>query len=183
MPLTPPSEMQPGAWAGEDCLLKRAVLVSLALLAAGHAAAGEMERPIITLSEVNWDTAAASLTDRGSGTPAEAFDRLNAITGKRFTGIGKSSVPVLLPFDVDAFRKDAADGKPEAASSDKYFGQFQPTKFFLPGPAGYDATFVATGYPKPASTSRSWPRYRVLLSSTRSTVRATSKKKRRHRRS
>jgi hypothetical protein len=126
--------------------LKRAVLVSLALLAAGHAAAGEMERPIITLSEVDWDAAAASLTDRSSGSPAEVFARLNTITGKRFAGIGKSSVPVLLPFDVDAFRKDVADNKPDAASSDKYFGPFQPTKFFLPGPAGYDATFVATGF-------------------------------------
>ena len=50
---------------------------------------------------------------------------------------------MLLPFDVDAFRKDVADGKPDAATSDKYFGRFHPTKFFLPGPAGYDATFVS----------------------------------------
>ncbi|HEY5379682.1 MAG TPA: M23 family peptidase [Pseudolabrys sp.] len=126
--------------------MKRAVLVSIAMLIGGHAAAGEMEKPVVTLSEVNWDAAAASLTDRGSETPAEAFARLNAITGKRFSDIAKSSVPVLLPFDVDAFRKDTADGKAEAASSDKYFGQFQPTKFFLPGPAGYDATFVTTGF-------------------------------------
>ncbi len=49
---------------------------------------------------------------------------------------------MLLPFDVDAFHKDAADNKPEAVSSDKYFGGFHPTKFFLPGPAGYDATFT-----------------------------------------
>ncbi|HEY5225310.1 MAG TPA: hypothetical protein VIJ06_00825, partial [Methylovirgula sp.] len=111
--------------------MKRAVLVSIAMLIGGHAAAGEMEKPVVTLSEVNWDAAAASLTDRGSETPAEAFARLNAITGKRFSDIAKSSVPVLLPFDVDAFRKDTADGKAEAASSDKYFGQFQPTKFFL----------------------------------------------------
>src|SRR5665213_4017553 len=116
------------------------------MLIGGHAAAGEMEKPVVTLSEVNWDAAAASLTDRGSETPAEAFARLNAITDKRFSGIANSSVPVLLPFDVDAFRKDMADGKAEAASSDKYFGQFQPTKFFLPGPAGYDATFVTTGF-------------------------------------
>ena len=40
------------------------------------------------------------------------------------------------------FAKTAADNKPEAASSDKYFGGFHPTKFFLPGPAGYDATFT-----------------------------------------
>ena len=79
------------------------------------------------------------------------------MTAKRFAGIGKGSVPVLLPFDVDAFAKDQADGKAEAATSDKYFGKFHPTKFFLPGPAGYDATFtmdpsdapLATRYGKP----------------------------------
>ncbi len=126
--------------------MKRAILVGLALLVGGPVAAAEMESPVITLSDVNWDVAAASLTGQGSEPPAKAFERLNAITGKRFAGIGKSTVPVLLPFDVDAFRKDDADSKSEAVDSDKYFGQFHPTKFFLPGPAGYDATFVASGF-------------------------------------
>ena len=49
---------------------------------------------------------------------------------------------MLLPFDVDAFAKDLADGKADIASSEKYFGGFHPTKFFLAGPAGYDATFT-----------------------------------------
>ena len=127
----------------EGSLLKRAVFVSLALLVSGPVAAGEMESPVITLSDVNWDAAAASLTEHGTQPPAEAFGRLNAITGKRFAGIDKSTVPVLLPFDVDAFRKDAAEGKPDAVTSDKYFGTFRQTEFFLPGPAGYDATFIA----------------------------------------
>jgi hypothetical protein len=131
--------------ANEGSLLKRAVFVSLALLVGGPVTAGEMESPVITLSDVNWDAAAASLTGHGTEPPAEAFARLNAITGKRFAGIAKSAVPVLLPFDIDAFRKDVAEGKPDAASSDKYFGDFHPTKFFLPGPAGYDATFIAEG--------------------------------------
>lgn len=127
-----------------ECLLKRAILASLALLVSGLASAGEMESPVITLSDVNWDAAAATLPDRGSESPAAAFARLNAVTGKRFAGIAKSTVPVLLPFDVDTFRRDEAEGKPDAVSSDKYFGQFRPTKFFLPGPAGYDATFAIT---------------------------------------
>ena len=131
--------------ANEGSLLKRAVFVSLALLVGGPVTAGEMESPVITLSDVNWDAAAASLPDHGTEPPAEAFGRLNAITGKRFAGIAKSAVPVLLPFDIDAFRKDVAEGKPDTASSDKYFGDFHPTKFFLPGPAGYDATFIAEG--------------------------------------
>ena len=50
-------------------------------------------------------------------------------------------MPVLLPIDIDAFRADAAAGKPEALTSDKYFGHFRPSKIFLPGPAGYFATF------------------------------------------
>ena len=69
------------------------------------------------------------------------FARLNAQVGTRFAGIAKSSVPVLLPIDIDRFRADVAAGKPEAATSDGYFGPFHPSKFFLPGPAGYSATF------------------------------------------
>jgi hypothetical protein len=122
--------------------VRRAVLVSLALLIAGPTAAGELESPVVKLTDVNWELAAAGITDRGNQRPAEAFAHLNAIAEKRFTDIAKSSVPVLLPFDIEAYRKDAADGKPEAATSEKYFGGFHPTKFFLPGPAGYDATFT-----------------------------------------
>jgi hypothetical protein len=115
---------------------------SFALLAAGPTAAGEMESPAVTPSDVNWQAAAAALPDAGTGTPVEAFARLNAITEKRFAGIAKSTVPVLLPFDVEAFRKDVEAGKQETAGSEKYFGDFHPTKFFLAGPAGYDATFT-----------------------------------------
>jgi len=126
----------------EGSLLKRAVLVGLALLIGGPAAAGDFESPVITLSNVDWEAAAASLPGDGIDSPEIAFGRLNELSGKRFVGIENSSVPVLLPFDIDAFRKDTADGKADAATSDKYFGKFHPTKFFLPGPAGYDATFT-----------------------------------------
>jgi len=136
------------SWTGgadEGSLLKRAVFVILAFLVGAPAAARELEKPSIKLSDVNWEAAAATLPDRGTQTPADAFAHLNALTEKRFTGIGKSTVPVLLPFDIEAFRKDETGGNAEAAASDKYFGDFHPTKFFLPGPAGYDATFVAGG--------------------------------------
>jgi hypothetical protein len=127
-------------------LLKRAVVAILALLVCGPLAARELESPIVTLSEVDWAAAAASLPGRGAAPPTETLGRLNAVTAKRFPGIAKSSVPVLLPFDVDAFGKDVAAGNADATASDKYFGRFRPTKFFLPGPAGYDATFVAEGF-------------------------------------
>ena len=142
---------------GEGQRLKLAAFVGLALLVSGSAIAGELEAPVITLSTIDWDAAAASLPDRGADTPAQAFTRLNAVTAKRFAGIDKSSVPVLLPFNIDAFRKDVADGKPEAATSDKYFGNFHPTKFFLPGPAGYDATFTISPDDAPAKTRYSKP--------------------------
>jgi len=102
-----------------------------------------MQAPRVTVSQVNWAEAATTLPDHGIDPPAAEFARINALTGKRFPGIAASSVPVLLPIDLDAYRKDAADGAAELATSDKYFGPFHPSKLFLPGPAGYTATFFA----------------------------------------
>ena len=116
------------------------VLIGAALIATG-AGATEIEAPRITLTQVNWAEAAAGLSDHGIDPPAAEFARINAQTGKRFPGIAKSSVPVLLPIDIARFRADEAAGKPDAAASDAYFGPFHPSKFFLPGPAGYSATF------------------------------------------
>jgi Peptidase family M23 len=141
----------------EGFLLKRAVLVGVVMLAGAAAAAGEFESPVTTVSNVDWDAAAGTLPDRGSDAPAQAFARLNKLTGKRFAGIAKSSVPVLLPFDTDAFRKDVAGGNAEAAMSDKYFDNFHPTKFFLPGPAGYDATFIMSPGEVPIKTRYNKP--------------------------
>jgi len=124
-------------------VLRLAVLGCAALLFATAAAADEMEAPRVILSQVNWAEAATSLSDHGIDTPATEFARINAQTEKRFPGIAASSVPVLLPIDIDTFRKDVADGAADAATSDKYFGPFHPSKLFLPGPAGYTATFFA----------------------------------------
>lgn len=117
------------------------VIVSAALLIASSAAA-EIQAPRVTVTQVDWTAAAASLAGYGSGEPAAEFARINALTEKRFPGMAKSSVPVLLPIDIDAFRADATTGKPEVQSADKYFGPFHPTKYFLPGPAGYTGTFI-----------------------------------------
>ena len=113
----------------------------MALLVCSAAAADEIEAPRVTLSDVNWAEAAASLSNHGIDPPAAEFARLNAQTGKRFAGMAKSPVPVLLPIDIDALRADLAAGKPEALTSNKYFGNFRPSKIFLAGPAGYFATF------------------------------------------
>ena len=119
------------------------MLGAAALLYASVAAADEMEAPHVTLSQVNWAEAAATLPDHGTDTPDKEFARVNALTGKRFPGIATSTVPVLLPLDIDALRKDVAANSADVAASDKYFGQFHPSKLFLPGPAGYTATFFA----------------------------------------
>lgn len=120
------------------------VVVSAALLMAGAAAAGDIEAPRVTLSPIDWTAAAAALP--GGGTPSQAFARLNAAAEKHLPGIAKSSVPVLLPVDVDAWRADLAANGPEAATSHRTFGPFRPPVFFLPGPAGYSAVFqVANG--------------------------------------
>jgi hypothetical protein len=122
--------------------LRLPVLVGVAaLLAASAAAADEIKAPRVNLTQVNWVQAALSLPKDVTGRPAEEFAQINPQTEKRFSGIAKSSVPVLLPIDIDAFRKDVAAGSADVATSDKYFGPFRPSKFFLPGPAGYMATF------------------------------------------
>jgi hypothetical protein len=112
-----------------------------AMLIASAAAADKIEAPRITITQANWAEAALSLPADITGPPAQEFARINAETEKRFPGIAKSSVPVLLPIDIDAFRKDAAAGSADAAISNKYFDPFRSSKFFLPGPAGYMATF------------------------------------------
>ncbi len=118
------------------------VLVGIvALVVASAAAADEIEAPRVTLTQVNWAEAALSLPTDITGRPAYEFAQINSQTEKRFPGIAKSSVPVLLPVNLDALRADIIAGKPEALTSNQYFAPFQPSKFFLPGPAGYMATF------------------------------------------
>ena len=99
--------------------MRRQVLVGAALIAALVAApafapaatAAEIEPPKVTISAVDWVAAAAALKDAGDGTPAEQFARLNTATDKRFPGIAGSSVPVLAPFDLDAFKVDKSDAE------------------------------------------------------------------------
>jgi hypothetical protein len=116
------------------------------LLFASAAAAAEIEAPRVTVTQVDWAAAAGSLSghddsSNGAKTPTAEFARISEQTAKRFKNIGKASVPVLLPMDSAGYLADAAAGKAEAATSDKYFGPFHPN-LFVPGPAGYTATFL-----------------------------------------
>jgi len=127
--------------------LKRAILVGFAWLIASAASAEEMKAPHISIVRADWDAAAASLAERSS-TAAEAFAKLNKVSEPGFPGIARSSVPVLLPFDVEGFAKDRVanpDQPPDKASeaAERFVrAGFRATKFFVPGPSGYDSAFA-----------------------------------------
>ena len=131
--------------------MKRAIVATLACLLAGAAiaqpaagpgpvATGEMQSPRLVPLHVDWQAAAA---DAGPGsTPVESFAPLNAAADKAFPGIAQSAVPVLLPFDLDGYRKALAAQSERAPDAGAFVpAGFEKSKFFLAGPAGYDAGF------------------------------------------
>ena len=70
-----------------------------------------------------------------------ALVQLNAVTSQIFAGIGRSPVPVLLPFDTAAFLDAQLNGAPASLSVSRYQADFRPVDLFDAGPAGYDAMF------------------------------------------
>jgi hypothetical protein len=119
-----------------------AVLAGLVLLLGPAAAAQEMSAPVLSVAKVDWTQAAA---DAGGGAPGAALAPLDAAAAVPFPGIGQSGVPVLLPFDMAAWRKHiAADPSltPSADAAERFVqAGFHATPFFDAGPAGYDAVF------------------------------------------
>src|SRR5260221_14233161 len=108
-----------------------------------------MKEPHISVVRVDWDAAAAGLAAPPAST-TDAFSKLNKSVDAGFPGIAKSSVPVLLPFDVEGFTKDRA-ANPDISSdkamenADRFMRSgFRATKFFVTGPAGYDSAFALT---------------------------------------
>jgi murein DD-endopeptidase MepM/ murein hydrolase activator NlpD len=80
--------------------------------------------------------------------------QLNAITSLVFPGIGRSPVPVLLPFDTAAYLEARQGGAPDSLSIARYQADFRPADLFQAGAAGYDAIFsfepgVGGGMPQP----------------------------------
>src|SRR5262249_62118528 len=69
-----------------------------------------------------------------------ALVQLNAVTSPIFTGIGRSPVPVLLPFDAAAYVEARQNGGLLLPIS-RYQADFRPVDLFNAGPAGYDAVF------------------------------------------
>jgi hypothetical protein len=131
--------------------------LSLAFAIAGGAAALEMKPPHLSHAQVDWAAAVATLGGDhalrpiapnslrsgkgGTRSVRSALGRLNAIMSQRFPGIATSPVPVLLPFDVEALRRDQAAGT-ASEDNEQYQSGFRDAHFFYPGPAGYDAAFA-----------------------------------------
>ena len=139
-------------------------LISLALFAAGASAvrADDFKTPAVSAVHVEWRTVLDQLRSEISATPsvASAFTfsgqrrvpasdprstpalmQLNAVTSKIFTGIDRSPIPVLLPFDAAAFLDARANGVPASLSLAKYQADFRPVDLFDAGQSGYDAVF------------------------------------------
>ena len=155
---------------GGDALGTKAVrfvalpLASLSLLVAGTVApvADEFRTPAIAAVHVEWraalDQLRSEINTQAAVAPAFSFARryrlpasdprsapalvqLNAITSRIFGGIGRSPVPVLLPFDTAAYLEAQRNGAPPNLSPSHYQADFRPVDLFDAGPAGYDAVF------------------------------------------
>jgi hypothetical protein len=141
------------------------LLASFFLFLAGTAAltADEFRTPAVTAVRVEWHGVLDQLRSEIGTQPAvapaftfsgqrrlPAFDprsmpalvQLNAVTSQIFMGIGRSPVPVLLPFDTAAFLDAQLNGEPASLSVSHYQADFRPVDLFDAGPAGYDAMFA-----------------------------------------
>ena len=158
--------MAPGgdALARKAARLVRRLLASFLLLLAGTALVGadEFRTPAVSAVRVEWRAALDQLRSEINTQPAVApaftftgqrrlppFDprmtpalvQLNGVTSPIFTGIGRSRVPVLLPFDTAAFLDAQLNGAPSSLSLARYQADFRPVDLFDAGPSGYDAMF------------------------------------------
>jgi hypothetical protein len=138
------------------------VLSFLLVAGASPLIADEFKTPEISAVRVDWRAALDQLRSEINTRPGTAsaftfagqrrfpaFDprrtpalvQLNALTSPIFTGIGRSPVPVLLPFDAAAFVDARMNGAPASLSVSHYQADFRAADLFDAGPAGYDAVF------------------------------------------
>ena len=135
---------------------------ALQLAGTGLVAASEFHTPSISAMRVEWRAALDQFRTEVSGQPAAASTfsfaiqrrfaasdprsmpalvQLNAITSEVFDGIGRSPIPVLLPFDTSAWLEARQTGTPDTASLARYQAGFGKVDVFQAGLSGYDATF------------------------------------------
>ena len=70
-----------------------------------------------------------------------ALVQLNGVTSQIFNGIGRSAVPVLLPFDTAGFLDARLNTATPERVLPRYQADFRPVDLFDAGPSGYDAVF------------------------------------------
>ena len=142
-------------------LIAGVLLSSAAVLASADAS--EFRTAAVSVARVDWRAAAEQLSaeigsdsaaaSRFSFAPQRRFRpydprslpaivQLNGVTATLFTGISRSSVPVLLPFDTAAYFADRARGVPGSLSIGHYQSGFRTLDLFDTGPAGYSALFT-----------------------------------------
>ena len=150
--------------SGASTFVARLQLAFFFLLVAGAnaLAADEFRSPAISAVRVDWRAALDQLRTEIGAQPSvvpaftfarryrlaasdprslPAFVQLNATTSQIFTGIGRSTIPVLLPVDTAAYLKARWTGTPESLSLSRFQADFRPVDVFDAGPAGYDAVF------------------------------------------
>ncbi|CCD89434.1 putative Peptidase M23 family protein; putative signal peptide [Bradyrhizobium sp. ORS 285] len=151
-----------------------ALAAVIALAATSWArAADSLATPAISLQRADWRAALDQLRSELNAAPDVAADfalsarrrsvagndprrrpallQLNGVTSTIFTGIGRSPVPVLLPFDTAAYLGARRRGAVDPQTLPRYQADFQ-TDLFDAGPSGYDAVFslapeVTSGLP------------------------------------
>lgn len=142
-------------------ILRLLAVILLQLAGSGLAAADQFHTPSVSAVRVEWRTALDQLRTEVSGQPAAAsalsfaiqqryavsdprsmpaLVQLNAVTSQIFNGIGRSPIPVLLPFEAAAWLEAQQNGAPDAGKLARYQADFR-TDLFHAGPSGYDATF------------------------------------------
>lgn len=150
--------------SGEAVRFVTRLLAASVFLQAGWAApaAEEFRTPEISIVHADWRAALDQLRSEISAAPAVAADftfagrhrltafdprampafvQLNAATSPIFTGISRSAVPVLLPFDTASFLDTRGNSAMAPLSLSHYQADFRPVDLFDAGPAGYDAVF------------------------------------------
>jgi hypothetical protein len=139
-------------------------LAASLLLTAGRigASADAFRTPSVSALRVEWRAVLDQLRSEFNSRPAIAADfafsgrrrvpasdpratpalvQLNAATSPIFPEIGRSPIPVLLPFDAASYLEARQSGAPDSLSVSRYQADFRPVDLFHAGPAGYDAVF------------------------------------------
>ncbi|MBV9457182.1 MAG: M23 family peptidase, partial [Bradyrhizobium sp.] len=140
------------------------LLGALILASAGTVSlsAEEFQTPSVTAVRVEWRTVLEQFRVELDPAPAAAANfafasqrrvsvtdprsmpalvQLNAVTSQIFNGIGRSPVPVLLPFDTAGFFDARMNWASPERTLPRFQADFRPVDLFDAGPAGYDATF------------------------------------------